>query len=753
MDTEVWLTTGQVGNLLGITTRAVKKNCAAGKYLTRKVKSGKGGGNGGEVYEIALSSLPQEARKRHEKAHPNPSPQYQAGLVKGLEAQYSAEIETLKTDLSVAAGNREYLGLDSKAKARANAKADIVVAFGDYLQATGKTLRALVENKGLHPYLLGFVVAYNQGGIAGLDEARAVVPSLSVATLDRTIKKLAREGAAALAGKYGHRKGTGKIDSQPELKEYVLGSLAGQPHISAANLTQAIYAEFAGRADVALPDQRSIQRWVKDWKAQNAELYTAIANPDAWRNSYKVAYGDAKAGIERLNQVWEMDSTPGDVELQDGRHCIVGVIDLYSERAMVLVSKTSKATAIALLIRLAILAWGVPEQIKTDNGKDYDSNHIRRALRFLGIEQHLCPPFSPDRKPFIERFLGTMSHGPIEMLEGFIGHNVAERQAIRAQQSFADRIMTKGDVVPVRLTAAQLQDKLDRWVNGVYFVAPHSGLNHQSPQSMVLHYDGPVKAVADARALDLLLAEAPGDGYRTVTKKGLRIDNDAYIAPELESYAGKRVLVLYDPNDLGRVYVYAEEGGKTVFVAVAECPDRTGISRQEVAAKATAMQQERIREAKKALNKAKKKVKIGEALDKILDVAEQANNVVFLPRPAETHTTAALDAATEAADMAGLRTLDDLGEAEIIDLQSKKAAIEASGATREEPDFDTTFQRALWLWERAIKDEPMNGEQAEYLRDYRKLEPKSWRSLDNLLQAKWGERYLGIRDQRLGLKK
>lgn len=55
-ENSIWLTVKQGGNLLGITDRAVKKNCKAGKYVTTMVD-----GNGGRQYRILLSSLPEKA--------------------------------------------------------------------------------------------------------------------------------------------------------------------------------------------------------------------------------------------------------------------------------------------------------------------------------------------------------------------------------------------------------------------------------------------------------------------------------------------------------------------------------------------------------------------------------------------------------------------------------------------------------------------------------------------------------------------
>lgn len=56
---EQWRTVAEVAQMEGLTVRAVQRRCQAGKYTTRRVA-----GEKGEVWEIALSSLPVEAQRR-----------------------------------------------------------------------------------------------------------------------------------------------------------------------------------------------------------------------------------------------------------------------------------------------------------------------------------------------------------------------------------------------------------------------------------------------------------------------------------------------------------------------------------------------------------------------------------------------------------------------------------------------------------------------------------------------------------------
>ena len=83
---------------------------------------------------------------------------------------------------------------------------------------------------------------------------------------------------------------------------------------------------------------------------KNARDMLAVTNPDRDRSRHRPAGGDAAARIVRLNQLWELDSTPADVICADGRrYAIVAAIDIWSRQARVLVVPTSRAAAIAAL--------------------------------------------------------------------------------------------------------------------------------------------------------------------------------------------------------------------------------------------------------------------------------------------------------------------------------------------------------------------------------------------------------------------
>ena len=121
-------------------------------------------------------------------------------------------------------------------------------------------------------------------------------------------------------------------------------------------------------------------------------------------------------------------------------------------------------------------------QCVRDEGKDYTSRHVLGVLADLEIEHRPCPPYTPESKPFVERFLGTLTRDLFATLPGFTGHDVAQAQALRARKGFAARRGEDDTVIyGAELTAEALQERCDSWCDAVYGRRPHSGFGGASP--------------------------------------------------------------------------------------------------------------------------------------------------------------------------------------------------------------------------------------------------------------------------------
>lgn len=696
-------------------------------------------GRGGTRRLYSIDSLPAATRAAlawHQSQvvvpQAGPSPAAQAGRLAGARLELKADLDAQAEEARRMESLKACDSLADREQRRMDAKLQLVRAFEMFAATSGLAIKQA---------RFAFVQAYRAGAVPVPTWARDVVRSVSAASLERWQSTVRTSGITALAGGYGNRRGASLVDSQPELRDFVVAMLVSHPHARATHVLQGLMARFAD-ADVELPSMRSLERWMSTWRAANRQTLTALQNPDAWKNKFMVAFGSQSEGIVRLNQRWELDSTPGDVMLTDGRHTVIGGIDVFSRRPRLFVSKTSKATAVATLVRHMLLDFGVPEICKTDNGSDYTSKHVTRVFSSLDIEHDLCPPFQPWHKPHIERFFGTFSRDLVELLSGFIGHNVAERSAIEARTSFADRLFKKDQAVEIRMSSDEFQEFCDRWVEDVYLHRPHSELEGRTPFEVAAAWSEPVRRIGDERVLDVLLAEAPDrDGLRTVQKQGVLLDKAWHIAPELEAYVGKSVLVRFDPVDLGRIYVFDEAG----FVCIAEAPERTGMNRKEVAAKARELQKKRVQDERRALKAAAKKAGTDQIVHEILrERATAAGKLTSLPRLSVPHTSAGIKAA---ADAVAERDAPRRTTADLVELQEQNAARArvaaaqiAAGTDNEvarrrstaPPAFNSVFERAQWLI-REGHYRALTPEEQDSLAQFKRAQPASYRRMSELV--------------------
>ncbi len=618
-------------------------------------------GRGGRRRLYNLASLPadvQQAIARHQAIQAanqlQNSPSHKAGEHIARKQMISESIDAKVQQRLTETGAKNAVAITGSKKQRMEARLDILARLDVF---------ANQRRIGICNAMQDFCKAYSTGDLQVPVSVRNFVgPDLCPMTLRRWRKTLKQQGAAALAGEYGNRTGTSIIETNENMRDLVIGLMAAKPHISAKLVYQSIEVRFSD----SLPSARTVARFMDKWKHDNHEAFTAVSNPDAWKNKYKAALGKLDEDVVRINQRWAVDSTPGDIQLVDGRYNILGAIDLATRRVILHVSKNSTAEAVSMLLRKCILKWGVPEQIKMDNGKDYASDRVQRNLLALQIQACFSQKFSPWEKGNVERMFRSFSHGLFELLPGFAGHNVAEAQSLRAKESFADRMYTKNKSTEIKITAAELQSFCDKWTEHVHAHAPHQGLEGKTPFQRTAEMRGHLRTIDDVRALDLLLADVPdNNGIRTVSKKGIKVEGRFYISAELATVIGQSVQCFYH-EDLGTLVVYHNEA----FLCIAECPEIAGISRKEVAVEATLKQNKAVSEKRRELKVLARKANTNEIVNEILErKAEEASRLTAFPSPNIVHLTPALEAARDAADALDAATPPAMRPTSIADLE------------------------------------------------------------------------------------
>lgn len=540
------------------------------------------------------------------------------------------------------------LTLQGAAKTRAHARAAIVLAARVFT-ATSKMARTRALDE--------FTVRYNAGEIAVEPDVRAALPSLCRNSLINWERRAQNQGMASLAGNFGqHRKGAGIIDSQPQVRELVLGLIAEYPAISAELIREDIERLAREQFAIRVPSLRRVQAWLANWKEQNPQLALYLRAPDRWRGQFMAACGSMYELITRYNQRWEYDGTPSDIMLNDGkRYAIVGVINVYSRELLLEVAETSTGQTVNNLTRRALLDWGIAEEVVTDNGKEFVGTEAQGLFLDLGIMPTILPPFRPDLKPAIERVFRSFSHHLLTLCPCYVGHNVATRQEIRERETFAKRLMDRKETqeLSMGISPEALQEFCDDWCKSVYAHRAHSGLKGKTPWQMRQDYTGEIARIEDVRALDVLLTPLATDGgWRSVGKKGIRAGAGYYDHAALGPYVGQRVQVRVNRADAEHACIF-DEAGTYICEAVA-MHGLESAKRREVALAKRREQKKDLNAQAKEMREAARKVDAPNAGQRIMDMHKaRAAEIEAAAAPAAhtetTHTTPMLDSAARAA--------------------------------------------------------------------------------------------------------
>lgn len=585
-------------------------------------RQGRGGG-----FEYHVAMLPPLARIEYERRH------------RSIEAAPP----TAAPDQQLGSG------LSDRAARERDARLAIIAAFEAFQRGHRMTVEAVAHL---------FCQQYTAGTFKIDAWIRDLIPSISTRTLHRwrAAKFLGRADRLAV-DKSAARKGKGLLETAEDgkLRTFILALMAHNSHLSAKNIKKLCRDEFSdeisvGDKRISLKDLpiRTLQLFMATLRQTEEVALTKLSNPDKYRSHM------APSGVGTYRwldgkpcELWMIDASPVDALCIDGRHSIYAAIDIGTRRTLLYVSRTPRAAAVALLIRKGIIGWGVPVQIKTDNGSDFKAEATVRLFHSLNVDPIISHAYSPAEKGHVERVIKTFQHDCGPLLPGFVGHSVADRKAIEDRKSFAQRLgEDTAETFSVSMTGAQLQAYVDDWIDKIYQHQVHSALNGCSPWQVAQASDAAIRTV-DTTALDVLLMPIPGgDGIRVVTKTGVRVDGYHYVVNAC--LPRDRVLVRQDPNDVGRVLCFDAETGR--FRGEGICPELRGIAASTVTAAKREAQTEILKEKTAEAKRMIKDVTTGAPLiERVLRVAARdMPNVVALPKREIAHETPAIAAALDA---------------------------------------------------------------------------------------------------------
>ncbi len=378
----------------------------------------------------------------------------------------------------------------------------------------------------------------------------------TIRTVQRLVKKYQEEGLSAITEAERSDKGDYRIDKEWQefiFKTYKEGNKNGRK-MTPAQVAIRVQVKAEQLALSNYPSHMTVYR-VLNPIIERKEQKQKVRNI-GWRGS-RVSHKtrDGQTLEPRYsNHTWQCDHTKLDIMLVDqygetlARPWLTKITDSYSRCIMGinLGFDAPSSLVVALAMRHAILpksygseyklhckweTYGVPENLFTDGGKDFRSEHLKQIGFHLGFECHLR-----DRPPeggIEERGFGTINTDFLAGFYGYLGSNLQQRP--EEAESEACITLRELHLLLVRYIVDNYNQRIDaRSGNQTRFQRWEAGLPALAP-------------LIDERQLDICLMKKT---HRSIYKGGyVSFENITYRGEYLAAYAGESVILRFDPRD------------------------------------------------------------------------------------------------------------------------------------------------------------------------------------------------------------
>ncbi len=201
-------------------------------------------------------------------------------------------------------------------------------------------------------------------------------------------------------------------------------------------------------------------------------------------------------------------------------------------------------------------AYGLPEVIVVDNGKEFYSTHFEDACLQLGIVIQYSPPKMPWYKSAIERYFGALNSQLLSDKPG---------------KSFSNFLM-KYDYDPLKnavVSFEALQEMLHIFIVDIHHQSSHPEL--KSPRADVWKTaisSFPPALPPSSQELLVLIGNIT---TRKITRRGVEFEGLYYNSCELarlrsSNQESEKTIVKYDPTNISRIYVFDSKEHKFLEV-------------------------------------------------------------------------------------------------------------------------------------------------------------------------------------------
>ena len=206
------------------------------------------------------------------------------------------------------------------------------------------------------------------------------------------------------------------------------------------------------------------------------------------------------------------------------------------------------------------VCMGLVERLVMDNGREFHSQSLDRALGLLGIRSVYAEVSTPKRKPHVERMCGTINRGVCHKMAGATFSNVRQR----------------GEVDPRTKAVHDLSFLRTRVYEflAIYHALPHSTTG-ESPGSRWLEGVKRAPVTLPPNARDLRILMCPSE-IRSLGKNGVQIDRLDYWAPALTAMLSREgvermeVEVRRNTGDVGQLWVFDARESSFVLAGCTE---------------------------------------------------------------------------------------------------------------------------------------------------------------------------------------
>lgn len=401
-----------------------------------------------------------------------------------------------------------------------------------------------------------------------------------------------------------HDKKGRKRSQQPQrLLELAADSITdafnASPLSSGKNIHQRLLAKITaenslsfGANRLVAPSQRTTYRLLA--KADLYDMTSLREGKPAADKRFRITMAGVKT--TRILERVEIDHTPLDLFLVDertwlpiGRPTLTMLIDHYSRMPLgyYLSFGDPSAAAVVGALRHAILpkkldstalpdmpiegvwpCYGLMEVLVVDNGLEFLGSTLEAIAMDLHIRLQFCPARQPRFKGTIERYLKTVNYHFAHQLPG---------------ASFA-RFHLRGDYDPQQqalLTFGEFKQLLEKWIVDVYAQDRHRGID----TTPLARWNAGLAAhqpelPADLQSLQRRIGEST---ERKLRRTGFELHGIRYNGHSLERVLrrygeGVTVRVVFDPEDLGEVQVWAPDEADPVQVRAIDFESVRGLS-------------------------------------------------------------------------------------------------------------------------------------------------------------------------------